>query len=318
MKVLVTGASGFIGSHLCADLVTQGYEVRAMVRKTSNRQWLEGLAVELVYADLNDPDTLTAAVQGVDGVMHTAAVVRSVRKQDFLRVNYLGTQTLAGISAAAGVKSFVLFSSVAAAGPVKADERLDATRTPRPVSDYGRAKLAAENAVLEFRDRMKVVILRLPAVYGPRDRDGLMLWRLLNRGWAPVFGGIFSLVFVSDAVRAAVRALEKPVPSGAIYFISDGNCYNYQAIAEVWEKITGRKVRRIKVPFLAGLLFARFYSWLKREGTIFNPDKIRELYQECWVCADPRAKQDLSFEPEFDLCRGGEITLRWYKEKGWI
>ncbi|MGB9742477.1 MAG: NAD-dependent epimerase/dehydratase family protein [candidate division WOR-3 bacterium] len=318
MKVLVTGASGFIGSHLCAYLIAQGYQVRAMVRKTSSRQWLEGLELELVYADLSDEGSLAQAVEGVDGVMHTAAVVRAGSRDELRRINYEGSERLARVSAAAGVKSFVLFSSVAAVGPVRATERLDGSRTPSPVSDYGRAKLAAEKAVLEFRDRMKVVILRLPAVYGPRDRDGLMLWQTLNRGWAPLIGGLFSLVFVSDAVRAAVLALEKPVPSGAIYFISDGNCYNYEAVAREWERITGRRVRRIKVPFLAGLIFARIYSWLKREGTIFNPDKIRELYGECWVCADPRAKEDLGFEPEFDLCRGGEITLRWYKEQGWI
>jgi len=289
-----------------------------MVRRTSNLQWLEGLKVQLTYGDLNDVSSLTTAVQGVSGVFHTAAVVRAKNGEEFRQVNYEGTKALTRVAADAGVKSFVLFSSVAAVGPVKAGEVIDVTKSPEPVSDYGRAKLAAENAVLEFQKLMKVVILRLPAVYGPRDRDGLLLWQTFQKGWAPVFGGSFSLVFVGDVVRAAVLALEKPIPSGAIYFISDGNCYNYEAVAREWEKITGRKVNRIKVPFLAGLIFARMYSWLKREGTIFNPDKIRELSQECWVCADPRAKTELGFEPEFDLCRGGEITLRWYKEKGWI
>lgn len=319
MKVLVTGASGFIGSHLCEDLVGRGYEVRAMVRKTSNRQWLEGLKIELVYGDMNDPASLKESVQGVEAVFHSAAVVRGGKKGDFLRINYEGTSKLARIAADAGVKRFILFSSMAAAGPGRGEGLLNELRMPMPVSEYGRAKLAAENAVLELKDRMKVVILRFSAVYGPRDRDGLILWRTFARGWAPVLGGTFSLIFVADAVRAAVLALEKDVPSGAIYFISDGNCYNYDTVVQEWEKITSRKLRRVKLPpkFIF-LLLAQIYSWWKREETIFNPDKIREICQECWVCENKRAEKELGFKPEYDLGRGGEITLKWYKEKGWI
>ncbi len=317
-RVLVTGANGFIGSHLCEYLVHQGYQVRALVRKTSNREWLEGLPVELFFGDLTSPDTLKDAVAGVQAVLHTAAVVRARRQEDFVRVNYEGTKALAWLAVEAGVEHFVLFSSVAAAGPGSPDRPLDETRTPMPVSNYGRAKLAAENAVLELKERMQVVLLRFPAVYGPRDRDGLMLWRTFARGWAPVLGGTFSLIYVADAVRAAVLAMERDVPSGAIYFVSDGNCYNYDMIAREWERITGKRLRRLRVPLVLGMLAARIYSWLKREGTIFNPDKVRELSQECWVCENRRAETELGFKPEYDLCRGGEITLRWYKERGWI
>lgn len=317
-RVLVTGANGFIGSHLCAYLLDQGYQVKGVVRKTSNLRWLEGLKLNLVYADLNDENSLAEAVRGIEVVFHTAAAVRSRRQKDSVRINYQGTKSLAEKAAAAGVRKFILFSSVAAAGPVPAGEVLDETREPNPVSVYGRAKLSAESAVLGLKEKMVVVILRFPAVYGPRDKDGLLFWRALKKGWAPVMGGTFSLIYVTDAVKAAVLAMEKDVRSGSVYFISDGNCYTFEHIAREWERITKRKVRLIRLPFLFGFIAAWFNSWLKREGTIFNPDKVKELSQECWVCSEKKAKLDLGFEPEYNLSRGGEKTINWYKEKGWL
>lgn len=317
-RVLVTGASGFIGSHLCAYLLERGYEVKGMVRKTSNLRWLEGLKLNLVYGDLGDEDSLEEAVKGVEAVFHTAAVVRSRKGRDFVRINYLGTKTLAEKAAGANVKKFILFSSVAAAGPVRRGEVLEEKMEPKPVSDYGRAKLLAEKAVLDFKEKMGVVILRFPAVYGPRDKDGLLFWRALKKGWAPVMGGTFSLIYVLDAVKAAVLAMESDVPSGSVYFISDGNCYTFEHIAREWERITKRGLRLVRVPFFLGFVAAWCNSWLKREGTIFNPDKVKELCQECWVCSDRKARLDLRFEPEYDLSRGGEITINWYKEKGWL
>ncbi len=318
MKVLVTGANGFIGSHICEFLFQNGYQVRALVRKTSNLDWIKHLNLELAYGDLLDPPSIQFAVNGIDVVFHTAAVVRAKRKKDFIRVNQEGTRILAEQAILAGVKKLVFFSSIAAVGPVRAGELIDENKTPSPISNYGWAKLAAENVLRTLQEKIKIVILRLPAVYGPRDRDGFMLWRMMQAGWIPLIGGTFSLIYVADAVRAAVRAMEANLPSGATYFISDCRCYTIRTIAETWEKITGKKVRTIRVPFLISLVIALCYSWLRREGTIFNPDKIQELRQECWVCSSERARKDLGFEPEYDLCRGGEITLRWYKEKGWM
>ncbi|MGQ9707350.1 MAG: NAD-dependent epimerase/dehydratase family protein [bacterium] len=318
MRVLVTGANGFIGSHLCEYLLKKGYEVRGMIRKTSDRRWIEGLKIKLLFGDLNDAASIKEALKGVEAVFHTAAVVRAGKRSDFIRVISQGTKTLAGLAMEAGVKRFVLFSSCAAVGPARAGEVLNDKKEPRPVSDYGRAKLAAERAVLRLKERMVVVVLRFPAVYGPRDRDGLLLWRALNRGWVPMLGKEFSLIYVADAVKAAALALEKDILSGSVYFISDGVCYSYERIAEEWRKFTGKKVRLVRIPFWLGLISARLNAWLKREPTIFNPDKVRELCQDRWVCSLEKAKIELGFEPEYNLSRGGAITVSWYKEKGWL
>lgn len=318
MKALVTGANGFIGSHLCAALLKRGYEVRGLVRKTSNLKWLEGLELELVYGSLEDEESLSRAVEGVEVVFHTAAVVRARQKADFVRVNYEGTERLVRVAVAAGVKRFVLFSSVAAAGPVQVGRSLSDKEVPTPVSFYGQAKLAAERAVLKYKESLHLVILRFPAVYGPRDRDGLLMWRMFSRGVAPIMGGTFSLVYVEDAVRAAILAGEKSCPSGSVFFISDGNCYSYYELSRVWQEITGKRVLCFRVPKALAFFAASLNQWLNREGAIFNPDKVRELCQECWVCTDPRTETELGFKPEFDLRKGAERTLQWYKEKGWL
>lgn len=318
MKALVTGANGFIGSHLCEALLKRGYEVRGLVRKTSNLEWLKGLDLELVYGSLEDEESLSRAVEGVEVVYHTAAVVRARQKADFVRVNYEGTERLARVAVSAGVKRFVLFSSVAAAGPVQTGSSLSDKEDPTPVSSYGRAKLEAERAVLKYKEKVHLIILRFPAVYGPRDRDGLMMWRMFSRGVAPIMGGTFSLVYVEDAVRAAILAGEKSCPSGSVFFISDGNCYSYYELARVWQEITGKRVLCFRVPKAPAFFAASLNQWLNQEGAIFNPDKVRELCQECWVCTDPRAETELGFKPEFDLRKGAERTLQWYKEKGWL
>lgn len=321
MKVLVTGANGFIGSHLCEFVLQRGYEVRALVRKTSNLRWIKDLALELAYGDITDEGSLAQAVEGVEVVFHTAAVVRPKRREDFVRVNYQGTKRLAQKAEDAGVRRLVFFSSVAAAGPARAGERLNEKKEPQPVSEYGRAKLEAERAVLELKEKMGVVILRFPAVYGPRDKDGLLFWQMFKQGWAPLMGGTFSLIYVSDAVAAAVLAANyEPLPTtrDPVYFISDGSCYTFYDLVREWEKVTGRKVRTFRIPNWLGFLTAQLNSWLTREGTVFNPDKLRELTQECWVCSDERARVELGFEPQTSLRKGVEITWQWYKQEGWL
>jgi nucleoside-diphosphate-sugar epimerase len=319
MRALVTGANGFIGSHLCEHLVKTGGTVRAMVRKSSNLQWIESLNLELVYADLRDEESVREAVKGCDRVFHLGATVRAKDPAEFERVNAQGTRTLAEACVDAGVARFVLFSSLSAAGPAEGAARpLTEKQECRPVSDYGRAKLAAEQVVQGLSGRLHSVILRFPAVYGPRDRDGLVLWRCLSTGVMPLFGGSFSLIYVADAVRAALLAAERTVESGSVYFVSDGNCYTVSDVAAVAEQLLGKRAWKVRLPSWLLCGAAAVSEWLNREGTIFNRDKARELVQSCWVCSLERARAELGFEPEYDLERGLAMTLDWYRESGWL
>ncbi len=320
MNALVTGANGFIGSHLCEHLLRLGFSVRGMVRRTSNLQWLASVAqarFELVYGDLRDSESLRRAVADVEKVFHLGANVRDAR--EFESVNLNGTRLLAEAALKAGVKRFVLFSSAAAGGPARcrAEPRCEA-HPPQPVSRYGQGKLAAEAAIQELRDRLSSVILRLPAVYGPRDRDLVTLLRWARRGVVPVLGGTFSVIHVSDAVRAAALAAERAVRSGSVYYVTDGRCYTFEDLARVVGSAFSRRPLLVRVPrwfvYAAAWLSERF----ARHGSIFNPDKARELTQECWVANPDKARAELGFVPEYDLTTGLLQTIRWYEEMNWL
>ncbi|MEO0085664.1 MAG: NAD-dependent epimerase/dehydratase family protein [candidate division WOR-3 bacterium] len=319
MKALVTGASGFIGSHLCDLLLEQGYSVRAMVRRTSNRRWLDGRPLELVTGDLSDSDSLARACAGMELVFHAGAAVMPKDKSEFERVNHEGTRSLAQAAEQAGVRRLVMFSSIAAVGPAAAlDQPLTEGCAPRPVSRYGRGKLKAEQALTALKDRLHSVILRLPVVYGPRDREVLLLWKQVAKGFLAVPECVSSLVYVADATRAALLAAEAEVASASVYFVSDGSCHTCDELCRAAERVLDRKVRRVKVPRWLVRLAGRLNEWLSREGSMLNSDKARELACPYWVCSPGRAKVELGFEPEFELERGLRLTLDWYRQEGWL
>jgi nucleoside-diphosphate-sugar epimerase len=319
MVCLVTGANGFIGSHMCELLVEGGETVRGLVRERSDLTWLEGLDIELVRGDLRSCDSLEAAARGVDTVFHTAASLRPRDPADYEKVNYEGTRMLAEVCARAGVSRFVLFSSAAASGPSSGPDRPSTEEDePRPVSGYGRGKLRAEVALREMADRMHSVVLRFPAVYGPRDRDGLFLFRTMKRGIRPVLGGELSLVYVRDAVRAAFQAARGEVSSGSVYFVSDGRCHRFDEVAAVVERLLGRRTLRVRLPAWAMKAGARVNQWLTREGSIFNLDKAEEFAHDSWVISIDKARRELGFEPEYPLEEGMRRTVEWYREKEWL
>lgn len=319
MRVLVTGANGFVGSHLCERLAQLGFSVRAMVRRSSNLQWIRELRLELAYADLCDPATLWVAVQGCELVFHLGAAVRTRDHCEFERVNAAGTGSLVQACIKAGVRRFVLFSSMAAAGPALTPRELvRETQECRPVSDYGAAKLKAEQAVLDERGRLNSVVIRFPAIYGPRDRDGLLLWRWVMRGVMPLSGGTFSAIFVADAVKAALLAAERDVESGSIYHVSDGRSHTWEELAGIAEQLSGRRLIKVRVPSWFLLAVAGLSELFGSGDSIFNSDKARELMQTCWACSIDRARAELGFEPEFDLVAGLAVTLDWYRRAGWL
>ncbi len=319
MDVVVTGANGFMGSHLCELLLSQGHRVRALVRETSDLSWLRGLELELIYGDVRKPETLVSAIRQADWVFHAAAAVRAKNASDFKRVNYEGTKNLAQACMTANVKRFVFFSSAAAAGPALSPNYPKAEDQPsRPVSLYGQAKLEAEQVLQGLAAQLHCVILRYPAVYGPRDKDSLVLLRNLKWGLWPDFGGTFSLVYVKDAVRAAMLAAERDVASGSVYFISDGKTYSYEELGRLASKLLGRNTVRLKIPKWALKTAASINEWFNREGSILNRDKAKELAQECWVCSCEKAREELGFEPKYDLEQGLQETIEWYKKQGWL
>lgn len=318
-KVLVTGANGFIGSHLIEELLAGGYQVRGLVRKTSNLEWLAGRNLDLCLGEVTDKQSLYPAVKGIDFILHTAGATKG-KDQDYFIVNEEGTKNLltACLEQNPKIKRIVYFSSLAAVGPANDLQPKNEMSECRPVSLYGAAKRKAEQLVIEYSRKLPTVILRVPTVYGPRDREGLTYFKLLKKGLRPILGDYFSIVFIKDVVRAAILCLEKDVKSGEIFFVSDGNCYTFDDIAKIAEQLMGVRTLRFRVPKPILSIYTFLLTKFSKGQSIINQDKIKELTQRCWICNINKIKNELGFNPQFGLAEGLKLTIGWYKERRWL
>lgn len=319
---LVTGANGFIGSHLTERLLAEGHRVRCLVRPTSDRRWIERLPVEFVVGDLTEPGSPDRAVSGVDWVFHLGGVVKAIGEAEFLRVNAEGTRRLGEAAARARVARFILLSSLAAVGPSPDERPLDEECVPRPVSAYGRSKLAAEAFALGCG--APAVVLRPPAVYGPRDRDVLPFFRLAARGIALVLGEPrrpVSLIHVSDLVAYIVRTASATGVEGQTYFVSDGAVHVWSDVVETLARTLGRRPRRLTIrPGLLWLAacFEERRAALTGRRPLLTRERLREFRGGAWVCDGRRAREELGMEPRVALGDGLAATAAWYREHGWL
>ncbi len=327
MKVFVTGSTGFVGSHLVDALLEKGYQVYVLVRKTSNLQWLEGKDVVKVVGDLRGElsDDLKNTLKESDYVYHIAGAIMGVKKEDYFRVNEDGTRNLlkAMIEAGASPQRFLYLSSLAAIGPGSDKLPVKEEDPPHPVSWYGESKLAGEKVVREYENKFPVTIVRPPPVYGPRDYGMLDVFRMLKYGIVSDVGKdtYTNFVFVKDLVKGIILAAEFEKGVGETFHIGDNeNIATIQAFKRV-AQVIGKRVISFKIP-LPVVYIAAIFSEIKirvtGEPEIFNFQKVAELKQTNWMMDISKAKKVLGYEPEYPLERGGEITYKWYLEKGWI
>ena len=209
MRVLVTGASGFLGSHIAEQLSREGHTVRALVRKSSNRKFLETLAgIEFALGGVEDAARVEEAALGVDAIVHSAGLVKARSAEEFRRTNVLGTENVlaAAKKKAPGLKRFVFVSSLAAMGPSHDGRPIARDRTPAPVTHYGRSKLEAERAVVAAKDDLHVVVIRPPAIYGPRDAEIFAFFQSVHRGVLPTIGKGDTTLSMIYPVRRLVEA----------------------------------------------------------------------------------------------------------------
>ena len=317
-RVLVTGATGFVGSHIAEAFVDAGYEVLCGARVSSNTRWLDGLAVKRVPLDLTSPEDLPWAVEGVDVIVHAAGVTRARRTGDYHRINAEGTCRLAAVAAEAGVRRFVLVSSLAARGP----DTLAGAGQDHPASAYGRSKLEAE-AYLHAEDtRMGVVALRLAAVYGPRDTDLLPLFKMARSGWlvVPSGPGLLQPVYAADAARAALAAVREPCGFGP-YLVAETYRYTWRDVADGLERALERPVRVVRLPAATFELAGRSAEWaakLRGVEPVFDERRARDLARHTWTCDPTGTERALGWRAEVRLFEGLERTARWYRVARWI
>lgn len=325
-SVLVTGGTGFVGSHLVELLVSRDHEVTCLVRDPGNIRWLKEQQVKLVQGDCSDLNSLAAAVRDASIVYHVAGLTKAARRRDYYEVNHIGTRNLLEACAHHGhkIQKFVLVSSLAAAGPAQAGRPVKATDTPHPVSDYGRSKLYAEEEALKFKDRFPVVILRPSAVYGPRDTDVFELFRWASKGFILDMSGserFLNWCYVKDLAEALLIAGERSVPSGSIYFVAEDRIHSMAGFQKALQGAVGVTAKVIKVPVWAGYLIglaAEAAGFLSGKATILNRQKVREAAQQYWTCDLDKIRADIGFHAAMPLEQGLAATWKWYRENGWL
>jgi len=326
LRALVTGANGFIGSHLVEALVARGDEVRALLRPTSDRRWLEGLDYAAVIGDLDDTSALEAAAAGVDVVYHVAGVTKARDDRDFMRVNARGTANVAAAcSAQETPPRLVYVSSQAAAGPCGSGA--GASREDEeclPITDYGQSKLDGERALAEYAAKLPYVILRPSAIYGPRDAEMFLFFKFLSHGVEPAFGRAaryVSLCYISDIVAALLLASEVDRARGQTYFVAHDEVWDWHRLSQAAAAALGVKARRVRMPeavLFGAATIAELTAAVRGRAATLNRQKARDLVQRRWVCDISKAKDELGFAPAVGFEAGARRTASWYREQGWL
>jgi nucleoside-diphosphate-sugar epimerase len=334
MKVLITGASGFIGSFLVECAIEKGYEAWAGVRSSSSREYLKDKRIHFIDLDFGNKENLkrqignfSAAHGKFDYIVHNAGITKTVDIRNFDAVNFVNTRNFAEalIETENVPKKFILMSSLSACGA--GDETgyapLKLSDPPAPDTEYGKSKLKAEQMLTSLTG-FPCMILRPTGVYGPREKDYLLMLKTVKAG-LDIGAGFrpqrLTFIYVRDLAEAVFLALESPLVNKC-YFVADGDVYTGKEYTRLIKKALGKRfVLNIKIP-LGALKAVSVLSeeWSKRSGkpSTLNRDKYKIMRQRNWTCDTAPLVNDLGFKPKYRLYEGLQESVAWYRQNGWL
>lgn len=347
VKVLITGASGFIGSFLCEEGLRRGVQVWAGVRGTSSRRWLQSEWLNVQVLDIDDPEKLGRQLEQFkalhgrwDFVIHAAGVTKCKDTADFDRVNCQGTMNLVEQLRAQDMvpRLFIFLSSLSVLGPIREPRDghtsyppLPANETPQPNTAYGRSKARAEAFLQGLGEAFPHVILRPTGVYGPREKDYFLMAKSIRRRVDFAVGHqkqLLTFVYVRDVVGAAYAAIErwlegrKAEVQGQVFHLSDGRIYDSRAFSDCIQQELGiGHVLHVRAPlWLLRTVCAVAQWWASLRGTssTLNADKCRILSQRNWNCDIAPLVSQLGYTPQWPIAEGVRETIAWYIENKWL
>lgn len=348
MRILVTGASGFIGSHIVQEGLERGFEVWAGVRGSSSREYLQDPRIHFAELNLSDPLRLKEQLlsykeamggQGWDFVIHAAGATKCLHREDFFRTNTEGTRNLIdGLRLTEMVpRRFVFLSSLSIFGAIREQPVRKATDqdpwiyspilttdTPQPNTAYGESKLQAEEYLRSVPD-FPYTILRPTGVYGPKEKDYFLMAKSILQhvdfsvGYQPQE---ITFVYVEDVSQAVFRCMEAPAAQNKAYFLSDGEIYHSSDFSILLQKYLGNPwVLRLKAPLWVLRLVCMASDRLSQftgKMNALNNDKYHILSQRNWQCDIEPARRDFGYAPEWTIERGVPAVIQWYKQKHWL
>jgi dihydroflavonol-4-reductase len=323
---VVTGANGFVGSHLVDILLSKGFKVRCIVRKSSNLKWLKEKDVEIIDSGLFDKDGLRKAFKGANYIYHVAGVVKSKTKEGYFKGNVETTKNLLEVAMenSSTIKRFLLVSSGTVTGPSIDGQPLNENSECNPITTYGKSKLEGEKTVLSYKDKLPITICRAPAVYGERDTEIFIYFQTFSKGLTTTIGfnkKELSLIHAIDLVKGFYLAATSEKAIGEIYFISSEKFYTWQEINLATSKVLNKKPIILKVPhFVVYTIsaFAQFFAMFSNKPATLNIEKAKDITQQFWIFDTSKAIRELGYRQKISLEEGIKRTCDWYKQMKWI
>ena len=335
-KILITGASGFIGGFLVQQALDEGLDVWAGVRATSNRSRLQDKRIHFIDLKYDNPALLTEQISDFasayggawDFVVHNAGVTKALDKNEFMRVNFENTAHLvdALINAQCVPARFALMSSLSTfpSASEKTFRPISPDDPQTPATAYGQSKLKAEQ-YLKSKSGFPFTIMRPTGVYGPGDKDYLEEFQMVKSGLGFTVGMIpqrLTFIYAADLARAVVKAAQSEAALGKAYFVADGDVWTDKEFVSLLGELLGKKhllYLRIPLPLVHFIcVVSEFFGNLRGKAVTLNRDKYYIFSQRNWICDTSAIKQDLGFEAQFDLRRGVQAAIDWYRQHGWL
>ena len=324
---IVTGANGFVGSHLVDYLLTKDFEVRCIVRKSSNLRWLKNKNVIIFDCGLFNKDGIRKAFNGANYIFHVAGVVKAKNEAGYFRGNVEATKVLLEVAEEfkENIKKFLIVSSQTVSGPSSSiNNPVNEETDCKPLTTYARSKLKQEQVTLAFKEIFPVTICRAPAIYGERDTEIFIYFQVFNRGLTTMIGfdkKELSLLHVADLVEGLYLAAISDKANGEIYFISSEKFYTWDEVGQITSKVLNKKAFRIRLPhFIVFTVaaFAQFFAMFSSKPATLNIEKAKDLTQRYWTCDTSKAIRDLGYSQKISIEEGIKRTCDWYKQMKWI
>lgn len=332
-RVLITGANGFIGSFLVKAALEKGFQVTAGIRPTSDLRYLEGLDITYLIMDLSDKASLSEVLMRqvrkhghFDYVIHNAGVTNTLRKRDYNTINYQYTKNLVNvlIDCCCVPDKFIYMSSLASYGPLneKSMQPIREDDLPVPATLYGQSKLKSEQ-FLAYKEGFPYLIFRPTGVYGPREKDYFVLYKMINRNIETYIGTSaqkLTFIYVKDLAQLIMKALDSDI-SRKSYFVTDGNQYSALEFSNIVKNILNKKTVRLVFP--KGIVSSMAYvlemiSVISGKTPTLNTERLKEISRKHYLCDSSPIFNDFGFEPDYDLTRGLQETIAWCKQEKWL